>query len=68
LFATHTRTAPRRVIPFVWFPGEPHTAGTARSDTVKDIRSGDQVPADPASWLPPESDLRPQVVISKVDE
>jgi histidyl-tRNA synthetase len=53
-FGKQIRYAERRGIPFVWFPGEPHE--------VKDIRSGDQVPADPASWLPPESDLRPQVI------
>jgi histidyl-tRNA synthetase len=59
-FGKQIRYAERRGIPFVWFPGDPHE--------VKDIRSGDQVPADPASWLPPEWDLRPQVVASKVDE
>jgi histidyl-tRNA synthetase len=58
-YGKQIRYAERRGIPFVWFPGEPHE--------VKDIRSGAQVPADPASWLPPESDLRPQVVASKVD-
>jgi histidyl-tRNA synthetase len=59
-FGKQIRYAERRGIPFVWFPGEP--------DEVKDIRSGDQVPANPASWLPPESDLHPQVLASKVDE
>ena len=59
-FGKQIRYAERRGIPFVWFPGEPHE--------VKDIRSGDQVPADPASWLPPESDLRPQVITSKVEQ
>jgi histidyl-tRNA synthetase len=34
------------------------------SDEVKDVRSGEQVPADPDSWLPPEADLRPSVVRS----
>jgi histidyl-tRNA synthetase len=28
---------------------------------VKDIRSGEQVAADPDSWTPPEDDLRPSV-------
>ena len=59
-YGRQIRYAERRGIPFVWFPGEPHE--------VKDIRSGDQVPADPASWQPPESDLRPQVISEKVDE
>jgi histidyl-tRNA synthetase len=29
---------------------------------VRDIRSGEQVPADLVSWTPPDVDLRPQVV------
>ncbi|MCB0891345.1 MAG: histidine--tRNA ligase, partial [Propionibacteriaceae bacterium] len=41
----------RRGIPFVWFC----------SGEVKDIRSGDQVAADPDSWQPPTDDLRPRV-------
>ena len=32
-----------------------------RPDQVKDIRSGDQVDADPTTWNPPAEDLRPQV-------
>jgi histidyl-tRNA synthetase len=59
-YGKQIRYAERRGIPFVWFPGEPHE--------VKDIRSGDQLPADPGSWQPPESDLRPQVISEKVDE
>jgi histidyl-tRNA synthetase len=31
-------------------------------DQVKDIRSGEQVDADPASWSPPAADLWPRVV------
>jgi histidyl-tRNA synthetase len=57
-YGRQIRYAARRGIPFVWFPGEPHE--------VKDIRSGDQVPADAASWRPPENDLRPQVIWQKV--
>ena len=53
-FGKQIRYADRRGIPFVWFPD-------ASGHTVKDIRSGDQVPADPASWEPPHDDLRPQV-------
>jgi histidyl-tRNA synthetase len=59
-YGKQIRYAERRGIPFVWFPGEPHE--------VKDIRSGDQEPADPASWRPPECDLRPQVISEKVEE
>ena len=29
---------------------------------VKDIRSGEQVAADPASWMPPAEDLHVQIV------
>ncbi len=59
-FGKQLRHAERRGIPFVWFPGTP--------DTVKDIRSGDQVEADPATWTPPSEDLRPQVVIAPPEE
>jgi histidyl-tRNA synthetase len=54
-FGRQIRYADRRGIPFVWF-------GAGESDEVKDIRSGDQVPADPATWAPPEQDRRPQVL------
>jgi histidyl-tRNA synthetase len=53
-FGKQIRYADRRGIPFVWFSG----------DEVKDIRSGEQLPADPDAWLPPASDLRPMVVKS----
>lgn len=57
-YGRQIRYAERRGIPFVWFPAtEP-----GRPDEVKDIRSGDQVAADPASWIPPAADLRPTVV------
>jgi histidyl-tRNA synthetase len=59
-YGRQIRYAERRGIPYVWFPGAPHE--------VKDIRSGNQVVADPASWLPPQSDLRPQVITQKVFE
>lgn len=50
-FGKQIKYADKRGIPFVWF-------GT---DQVKDIRSGDQVAADPAGWTPPEEDLHPSV-------
>ncbi|MBA2953053.1 histidine--tRNA ligase [Nocardioides sp. MAH-18] len=56
-FGKQIRYAERRGIPYVWFPG-------AAGHEVKDIRSGDQEAADPASWIPPDEDLRPQVVRS----
>jgi histidyl-tRNA synthetase len=58
-FGRQIRTAERRGIPFVWFPDQ---------SEVKDIRSGDQVAADPATWRPPDADLTPQVVLSSSTE
>ena len=55
-FGKQIKYADRRGIPFVWFLG----AGESGHE-VKDIRSGEQVPADPASWMPPTEDLRPSV-------
>ncbi len=54
-FGKQIRHADRRGIPFVWFlqPDGGHE--------VKDIRSGEQVPADPAQWQPPAADLWPGV-------
>ena len=57
-FGKQIRYADRRGIPFVWFPG----AGEDDGDQVKDIRSGEQVDADAATWPCPPEDLRPQVV------
>jgi histidyl-tRNA synthetase len=56
-FGKQIRYAERRGIPFVWFPGN-----DGQQDEVKDIRSGDQAPADPGTWTPPTEDLRPQVI------
>ena len=54
-FGKQIKYADRRGIPFVWFTSEDGT------HEVKDIRSGDQVQADPAVWTPPAEDLLPQV-------
>ncbi len=64
-FGKQIRYAERRGIPYVWFPG---VAGTDEPDTVKDIRSGEQVEADATTWTPPDADLHPQVITPKVDE
>ncbi len=56
-FGKQIRYADRRQIPFVWFPG----AGD-EEHAVRDIRSGEQVPAEPSTWEPPAEDLRPRVV------
>lgn len=60
-FGRQIRYAERRGMPYVWFPGR----GAGSGDEVKDIRSGHQVPADAASWRPPDADLRP--TISRAD-
>lgn len=61
-FGKQIRHADRRGIPFVWFvqQSEEIDGGGVRHE-VKDIRSGDQVAADPASWAPPAEDLHPRV-------
>ena len=56
-YGKQIRYAERRGIPYVWFPGADGAA-----DTVKDIRSGDQVEASAATWAPPAEDLRARVV------
>ncbi len=66
-FGKQIRFADRRGIPYVWFPAsadpEIHTGQSATvSDQVKDIRSGEQVDADPDTWLPPTQDLRPTLI------
>jgi histidyl-tRNA synthetase len=53
-FGKQIRYADRRSIPYVWF-------GTLADGEVKDIRSGHQAPANPDTWMPPETDLRPAV-------
>ncbi|HJE50751.1 MAG TPA: histidine--tRNA ligase [Tessaracoccus flavescens] len=54
-FGKQIRYAERRGIPFVWF-------GAGHDDSVKDIRSGEQVQADPTAWAPPAADATPGVV------
>ena len=47
-FGKQIRHADRLGIPYVWFPD---------NNEVKDIRSGEQQGADPATWTPPSEDL-----------
>jgi histidyl-tRNA synthetase len=49
-YGKQIRYAERRGIPYVWFPD---------ASEVKDIRSGEQVSADPITWRPPDADLEP---------
>ena len=54
-FGKQIRYADRRGIPYVWF-------GAGEHDEVKDIRSGEQAPADADAWAPPAEDLFPRTV------
>ena len=63
-YGRQIRHADRRGIPYVWFPSDPSTAD---SDSVRDIRTGDQVEADASSWAPPDADLRPRIVERAAD-
>jgi histidyl-tRNA synthetase len=60
-FGKQIRYADRRGIPYVWFFSV-DDAGRSTQHQVKDIRSGEQHDADPATWRPPEEDLTPQVL------
>jgi histidyl-tRNA synthetase len=55
-YGKQIRSADRRGIPFVWFPGQ-----DGAPDQVKDIRSGAQADASAATWEPPAEDLRPRI-------
>ena len=58
-FGKQIRHADRRGIPFVWFIAADGHPSVGHS--VKDIRSGDQEPADPSTWTPPAEDRHPTV-------
>lgn len=60
-FGKQIKFADRRGIPFVWFPAAAEGDGQQSADSVKDIRSGQQIEADPTTWMPPQEDLRVQV-------
>ena len=64
-FGKQIRYAERRGIPYVWFPATGETDGTHQ---VKDIRSGVQADADPATWRPADADLTPTVTSSTIAE
>ncbi|WP_062464569.1 histidine--tRNA ligase [Demequina soli] len=59
-FGKQIQYADRRGIPFVWFPAAGD--GTSPDGEVKDIRSGEQTPADADAWVPPTEDLNPRIV------
>lgn len=66
-FGKQIKYADRRGVPFVWFPSSAASLAAdgspvpAKPDQVKDIRSGEQVEADPATWAPSAADLWPRV-------
>jgi histidyl-tRNA synthetase len=55
-FGKQIKFADRRGIPFVWFTDDDG------KHQVKDIRSGEQTDADPATWTPSDEDLYVRVV------
>jgi histidyl-tRNA synthetase len=57
-YGRQIRSAERKGIPFVWFPSGELSGG----HEVRDIRSGDQHPADPDAWTPPAEDLGVRIV------
>ena len=60
-FGKQIKAADKRSIPFVWFPG-----ADGAPDSVKDIRTGEQVEADATTWQPPSDDAAPRITISRV--
>lgn len=57
-FGKQIKFADKRGIPFVWFPGADGDA-----DTVKDIRTGEQIEASTDEWIPAQEDLTPRVEV-----
>lgn len=55
-FGKQIKYADRRGIPFVWFTTDDG------SHQIKDIRSGEQVDADPQTWSPSEADKTPRLI------
>ncbi|UDY22173.1 histidine--tRNA ligase [Nocardioides sp. Kera G14] len=53
-FGKQIKYAEKRGIPYVLFM-------TENGPEIKDIRSGDQAPIDPATWTPPAGDVRPTI-------
>ncbi|MBC7633164.1 histidine--tRNA ligase [Aeromicrobium sp.] len=64
-YGKQIRNAERRGIPFVWFPAP---LDSEDEHQVKDIRSGDQADADPATWAPAATDLKPRILTPPAKE
>ena len=67
-FGKQIKFADRRGVPFVWFPATEASVRAdgsiqeAQPDQVKDIRTGEQIPGDRATWMPSDGDLWPTVL------
>lgn len=59
-FGKQIRYAERRGIPYVLF-------STEDGPQIKDIRSGDQVAVDVATWSPPAEDLKPRITTASAN-
>ncbi|MDO4898993.1 MAG: histidine--tRNA ligase [Rothia sp. (in: high G+C Gram-positive bacteria)] len=64
-FGKQIKYAEKRGIPFVWFTSK-NEDGSLKHE-VKDIRSGEQLEADPAVWMPPVEDLNVQIIPANLD-
>ena len=53
-YVRQIRHADQRGIPYVWFPGTDDAP-----DSVRDIRSGEQIDAEADIWEPPTADAKP---------
>lgn len=60
-FGKQIKFADKRGIPFVWF-------STDEGEQVKDIRSGEQLNADPLTWMPSVDDLQPHLIMKQGGE
>ena len=58
-FGKQIKHADRRGIPYVWFPAD---------SSIKDLSTGEQQPADPHDWAPPETALRPALRVQHNEE
>ncbi len=63
-YGKQIRNAERKGIPYVWFPEGEVSGG----HEVRDIRSGEQHPADPGSWTPPDDDLHVRLLAGEAEQ
>lgn len=59
-FGKQIKYAEKRGIPFVWFTSVGENGELTHE--VKDIRTGEQVAANPGTWTPPADDLHVRVL------